>query len=122
MYKRDQYMSKLIEYKDSEFIKVITGVRRSGKSFLLKLFKEHLLETEEAQNIIFINFEDPEYFELSNHKSLYAYIKEQVNDVEGKVYFLFDEIQEVEGWQKLINGLRVVFECDIYITGSNASL
>lgn len=116
---RRHYLDKLILYKDTEFIKVITGVRRSGKSFLLKMLESNL--KEEDKQILFINFEHPETFHMHSATRLYEYIKEEV-DANQKVYFLFDEIQEVDGWQTLINGLRVAFDCDIYITGSNATL
>lgn len=120
MLKRDKYLKKLINYKDTEFIKVITGVRRSGKSTLLTLFKGYI-ENEGSNNILFLNFEHPDTYGIQDYKSLYEYIKLNVNEKE-KVYFLFDEIQEVKEWQKLINGLRVAYDCDIYITGSNATL
>ena len=120
MLKRDKYLNKLISYKDTEFIKVITGVRRSGKSTLLTLFKEYIIK-DGSNNILFLNFEHPDTFNIQDYKSLYEYIKLNINEKE-KVYFLFDEIQEVKEWQKLINGLRVAYDCDIYITGSNASL
>ena len=120
MLKRDIYLKKLINYKDTEFIKVITGVRRSGKSTLLTLFKEYIIN-DGSDNILFLNFEHPDTFDIQDYKSLYEYIKQNINEEE-KVYFLFDEIQEVKEWQKLINGLRVAYDCDIYITGSNASL
>lgn len=120
MLKRVKYLNKLIQYKDTEFIKVITGVRRSGKSTLLALFRQYI-KANGSNNIIFINFEHPDTFDMRDYKSLYEYIRLNVHE-EGKVYFLFDEIQEVEGWQKLVNGLRIAYDCDIYITGSNASL
>lgn len=118
---RENYLNKLIEYKDSEFIKVITGVRRSGKSFLLQMYKEYLETNFKSASIIYLNFEHPDNFSLNNWESLYKYIQENAEE-DKKVYFLFDEIQEVENWQKLINGLRVKYDCDIYITGSNASI
>lgn len=120
MLKRDKYLEKLILYKDTEFIKVITGVRRSGKSTLLLLFRNHL-KSEGINNILFINFEHPDTFKIQDYESLYEYIKSNVSKEE-KVYFLFDEIQEVKEWQKLVNGLRIAYDCDIYITGSNATL
>ncbi|HHX07671.1 MAG TPA: ATP-binding protein, partial [Erysipelothrix sp.] len=120
MLKRDKYLEKLILYKDTEFIKVITGVRRSGKSTLLLLFRNHL-KSEGINNILFLNFEHPDTFKIQDYESLYEYIKSNVSKEE-KVYFLFDEIQEVKEWQKLVNGLRIAYDCDIYITGSNATL
>lgn len=121
MLKRNKYLNKLIKAKDTEFIKVITGVRRSGKSTLLKLFNEYLLKEVDESQIMFINFEHPDTIEFQSSEKLYGYIKNNIKS-ESKIYFMFDEIQEVSGWQKLINGLRVAYDCDIYITGSNATL
>lgn len=107
---------------DTEFIKVITGVRRSGKSYLLLMIRDQLLKRGISEKqIIYLNFENPEYFDLLDYRKLYEYLKKKV-DKSKKTYFFFDEIQEVHEWQKLINGLRVAFDSDIYITGSNASL
>lgn len=122
MIERPLYMNKLKKMVDTEFIKVITGVRRSGKSFLLLMLRDYLLKKGIANDqIIYINFENPEYFDLLDYKSLYTYLKDRVNPTK-RTYFLFDEVQDVQNWQKLINGLRVAFDSDIYITGSNASL
>ena len=119
---RNIYLDKLIEFKDTDFIKVITGVRRSGKSSILRLFEKYLLsENIDKSQIIFINFEHPDFQNYLNDKSLYEYLL-KYTEVSQRYYFLFDEIQEVNAWQKLINGLRVKFDCDIYITGSNANL
>lgn len=122
MIKREQYLNKIITMVDSEFIKVITGVRRSGKSYLLLMLRDYLLENNvDSTQIHYINFEHPDNYYLQNADELYTYLKEKV-DSNRKCYFLFDEIQEVIGWQKLVNGLRVAFNSHIYITGSNASL
>ena len=119
---RNSYLNKLIEFKDTEFIKVITGVRRSGKSSILRLFEQHLLSSNiDKSQIIFMNFEHPDFQNYLDDKSLYEYLLKYTTENK-KYYFLFDEIQEVDSWQKLINGLRLKFECDIYITGSNANL
>lgn len=116
---RKHYLDKLIKYLDTEFIKVITGVRRSGKSFLLLMLKEKLLK--EDKQVLYLNFENPETFNIQHYDKLYQYIKDKINSSK-KVYFLFDEIGEVSEWQRLINGLRASFNCDIYLTGSNANL
>jgi predicted AAA+ superfamily ATPase len=116
---RAHYLEKLIKYLDTEFIKVITGVRRSGKSFLLKMLSNHL--SDNNKQVMYLNFEHPDTFNLHDASNLYEYIQKNVN-IDEKVYFLFDEIGEVLNWQKLINGLRVAYDCDIYITGSNAKL
>lgn len=121
MLQRHSYLTKLIQYKDTEFVKVISGVRRSGKSFLLKMFQEYLNTVVTDETIMFLNFEHPDTFGLLSYDALYRYIKEKI-DPNKKAYFLFDEIQEVNNWQKLVNGLRVAYNCDIYITGSNANL
>jgi len=119
---REKYLTTLIRYQDTEFVKVITGVRRSGKSFIMTLFKNHLSENGiNEKNIIYINFEHPEVESIKTAPALSNYLKSKVPE-SGKTYFLFDEIQEVNDWQKVINGLRVAYDSDIYITGSNASL
>lgn len=116
---RDGYLNQMIKYLDTEFIKVITGVRRSGKSFLLKMLKEHL--ADQNKQVMYLNFEHPDTFDIQTSEKLYNHIIKNI-DSNKKMYFLFDEIGEVENWQKLINGLRVAYDCDIYITGSNANL
>lgn len=123
MIERKNYLDWLKRTKDTEFVKVITGVRRSGKSVILDQYRRFLIsENVNEANIIFYNFEDPRNYKLNNFASLYEDIVSNVEGVNGKIYFIFDEIQEVEEWQKLINGLRVQFDSDIYITGSNANL
>ena len=119
---RQLYLDRISPAIDTEFIKIITGVRRSGKSFLLLMIKDILKSKNIAEEqIVYLNFEHPDNYPLQNSEALYQHLKEIV-DENRKVYFLFDEIQEVHGWQKLINGLRVAFDADIYLTGSNASL
>lgn len=120
--KREIYLNKLIEFKDTEFVKVITGVRRSGKSSILNMFNTYLLTNKiEPEQIISINFEHPDFQNLLTYANLYNHIV-KLTTKNQKYYFLFDEIQEVNEWQKLINGLRVKYDCDIYITGSNANI
>jgi uncharacterized protein len=116
---RSNYLDKLIKYMDIEFVKLITGVRRSGKSFLLKMLEEYL--HKQNKKTIYLNFEHPDTFGIQTADKLYEFIKTQVKTDE-RVYFLFDEIAEVDNWQKLINGLRIAFNCDIYLTGSNANM
>ena len=121
MIKREMYLNRLIDSKDTEFIKVITGVRRSGKSTLLLMFKEYLLNNGiNEKNIIYINFESVIYDEINDYKKLYQYIKDSL--AKGKNYILLDEVQNVDKWEKSINGLNIDFDVDIYITGSNAYL
>ena len=121
MIKRDNYLKKMIDAKDTELIKVITGVRRSGKSTLLQMFKDYLLENGiKEENIIHINFESAMYDDIKDYKDLYKYIKEKIK--KEKVYLLLDEVQNVKHWEKAINSFNVDFNIDIYITGSNAYL
>ena len=118
---REKYLNKMIMLKDTEFIKVITGLRRSGKSTLMQMFKEYLLNNQvKEDNIIYMNFESALYDDIKNYKDLYQFIKEKIK--KNKVYLLLDEIQNVESWEKAINSLKVDFDIDIYITGSNAYL
>ena len=118
---RKQYLNRLIEAKDTEFIKVITGVRRSGKSTLLLMFKDHLLNNNvKEENIIHINFESARYDEIKNYKDLYNYVKSKLS--KGKNYILLDEVQNIDSWEKAVNSINVDFNVDIYITGSNAYL
>lgn len=121
MQNRDNYLQKLIDFKDKKVIKVINGLRRSGKSTLLKLFIDYLKKNCESDyNIIYLNFESLEYGDM-NYKSLYNEIKNKIN-VSKKTYLFFDEIQLIKHWEKAINSLFVDFNVDIYITGSNAYL
>lgn len=119
---REQYLNRLISFKDTEFVKVLTGVRRSGKSFILNMFRDYLISSGiEANHIVYINFEHPDTETIKNAPALQAHLKSLLGH-SGKTYFLFDEIQEVEDWQKVINGLRVAYDSDIYLTGSNATM
>lgn len=120
MIDRPFYFNKLKTYKDNEQIKVISGVRRSGKSSLLLLWQEFLHENEKNAEIIYLNFEHPDTFYLHEGAELYNYLKTKVTAK--RVYFLFDEIQLVNDWQRYVNGLRVAFDCDIYLSGSNSEL
>lgn len=121
MINRELYINKLLAYKDTEFIKVITGIRRCGKSSLLKLFMEKILEDNKKSNVIYMNFESFEFDDIKNYKDMYNKIKERINKKE-KNYILLDEVQRVEEWEKAVNALTVDFNSDIYITGSNAYL
>lgn len=121
MINRENYMNKLLTYKDTEFIKVITGIRRCGKSSLLKLFINKLKEENSKANVIYMNFESFEFDKIIDYKDMYNEIKKQIKS-EGKTYILLDEVQRVTNWEKCVNALTVDFNCDIYITGSNAYL
>ena len=110
---RENYWNTLIDAKDTEFIKVITGVRRSGKSTLLLMYKEYLINNNIAENrIIHINFESAMYDYIRNYKDLYEEIKNKLS--KEKTYRLLDEVQTVNEWEKAINSLNVDFNVDIY--------
>ena len=122
MKKRDLYLNKLINFKDKPIIKVITGIRRCGKSTLLKLFKQYLLDNNVPnKNIVYVNLESMQFDNIKEYKLLYNYIKDNI-ELNSKTYLLLDEIQEVKNWERAINSFMVDFDVDIYITGSNAWL
>ena len=119
---RKEYLSRLLAWKNEQVIKVVTGIRRCGKSTLLKQFQEHLLEEGVSQEqIISINFEDLDYEDLLDYKALYAYIKERLCP-DKMTYIFLDEIQKVDSFQKAVDSLFIKENTDIYITGSNAYL
>lgn len=121
MIKREKYLKQLIDYKDINLIKIITGLRRSGKSTLLMQFKEYLLtQNIKEKNIIYMNFESAEWYDIKDYKDLYKYVESKIG--KNKLYILLDEVQYVEKWEKAINSMHVDMDCDIYITGSNAYL
>lgn len=119
---RTEFLNKLKSYKDKQVIKVITGIRRCGKSTLMKMFMNYLLENGVEKNqIIFLNFEDFDNYELLDPKNLHAYIKERL--VSGKMTYVFlDEIQNVQDFQRVVDSLFLNPQIDIYMTGSNAYL
>ena len=118
---RDIYLNKLIKFQDTEPVKVITGIRRCGKSSLLKLMICHLIECGVSESqIIEMNFESYEFIHMTAAQ-LYAYVKDRLIP-EKRLYLFLDEIQKISGWEEVINAFRVDFYCDIYITGSNAYL
>ena len=118
---RDRYLKKLIGFQDTEPVKVITGIRRCGKSSLLKLMIRHLRETGIGQEqIVEMNFESHDFRSMTSDE-VYHYVKEKV--VPGKrMYLFFDELQRIDAWEDAVNSFRVDLDCDIYITGSNAYL
>lgn len=123
MIKREMYMSRIRPFIGTELIKVMTGIRRCGKSVMLELIKQELIESGvNPAQFISINFEDMNYAHLQTAKALHDEITKRADDIDGKVYLFFDEIQEVKDWEKCINSFRVSLNCDIYITGSNAKL
>ncbi len=123
MIKREQYMQRIRPFIDGDLIKVLTGIRRSGKSVMLELIQEELVAVGVSrEQIIAINFENMSNAHLCNAIALHETIIQRANEIQGKVYLFFDEIQEVTGWEKCVNSFRVELNCDIYITGSNAKL
>lgn len=123
MIKRELYMKRIRPFIGSNLIKVMTGIRRCGKSVMLELIKQELIESGvNPIQFISINFEDLNYSHLQTAKSLHDEITNRAKDIDGKVYLFFDEIQEVKDWEKCINSFCVSLDCDIYITGSNAKL
>ncbi len=123
MIKRKLYLDRICDYIDDPMIKIIKGVRRSGKTEILKMIYDELISKGiEKKQIIYINFESFTSQKYSDFNELYKYIVEQYNQVNKKIYILLDEIQEVEFWEKAIRSLRIDITCDIYITGSNAHM
>lgn len=111
----------MIETKDLNLIKVITGVRRSGKSTLLLQFKDYLTNSGiDKNNIIYMSFESAEWYDIKNYRDLYNYIKSKYNGT--KLYLLLDEVQNIGEWEKAVNSFLVDIDADIYVTGSNANL
>lgn len=142
---RPEYLNQLIEHKDVDLVKIVTGIRRCGKSSLLNLFHKHLLNSGVSEDhIIHINLESLKYRNITNYTELYDYISKRIpsdcmEDGESRVasqnatesynaskstktYLIFDELQAVEDWQKAVESFRIDFNVDIYITGSNAYL
>lgn len=119
--RRDNYLNKLIAFQDTEPVKVITGIRRCGKSSLLKLMIEHLKDTGVLpEQIIEMNFESFEFRNMSSD-DVYNYVKELLIP-DKRMYLFFDELQRINAWEDAVNAFRVDFNCDIYVTGSNAYL
>jgi len=117
---RQEYLDKLIAFKDKQIIKVVTGIRRCGKSTLLEIFQDYLLKQGVLpEQIIAINFEDYDYEELTNGAKLHAYIKEHM--VKGKTTYIFlDEVHHIDDFAKVVDSLYIKKDIDLYITGSNA--
>ena len=119
---RTEYMQRLKAFKDNKIIKVVTGLRRSGKSTLLEMFRDELLQSGvQPEQIQYINFELMKYDAVRNYKQLYDLVTEKALP-DKKNYLFFDEIQQVSGWEKTVNSLSLEYDADIYVTGSNAYL
>ena len=119
---RPQYLNQLIQNKDVDLVKIVTGIRRCGKSSLLDLFHKYLTENGVPDaHIIHMNMESLRYRDLTNYLFFYDYVSKRISQ-DGKTYLIFDELQAVEHWEKAIESFRLDFDVDIYITGSNAYL
>jgi len=119
--RRDLYLNKLIAFQDTEPVKVVTGIRRCGKSSLLKLMQQHLKDSGIRENqIVAMNFESYAFKDFTSD-DFYNYVKERVLPNE-RMYLFFDEVQRIDKWEDAVNSFRVDFDCDIYVTGSNAYL
>ena len=119
---RPEYLEQLIQNKDVDLVKIVTGIRRCGKSSLLELFHRYLRENGVPEaKVIHMNLESLRYRELTDYLSFYDHISERISG-DGKTYLIFDELQAVEHWEKAIESFRLDFDVDIYITGSNARL
>ncbi len=122
MISRPLYIKQLVPFIDKPQVKILTGIRRSGKSTILGLLQKQLIESGIApEQILVMNFESFAYADFKTAKSLYEYVKDKIENGQ-KYYLLLDEIQEVEQWEKAINSFLVDFEVDIYLTGSNSHL
>ena len=118
---RTQYLDKLIAFQDTEPVKVVTGIRRCGKSSLLKLMVQHLKNTGKTEDqIIEMNFESHDFKNMKSD-DIYEYVKTRIVP-DKRMYLFFDELQRVNAWEDAVNSFRVDFDCDIYVTGSNAYL
>lgn len=122
MIPRDIYMKTLLSFKDKDMVKIVTGIRRCGKSTLLDMFSDNLLKSGvPSENIIRLNFESLKYEAINDYRALYKEVSGRMGKI-GKYYVILDEVQMVPGWMRAVNSLRVDFDVDIYITGSNAYL
>ncbi len=121
MLERKEYLEKLKTWKDKDLIKVVTGIRRCGKSTLFELFIDFLKQSQVSEDhIISLNLESPEY-DFKNYRELYNYVKSQITD-NNNYYVFLDEVQNIEEFQKAVDGLYIIKNVDVYITGSNAFL
>ncbi len=123
MIKRELYINKIRPFFNKNIIKILVGMRRSGKSVMLQLIKNELIETgAKEEQFIYVNFESEKNSPLKYSDILYKFVLDKTKEITGKAYIMLDEIQEVDEWQKVINSFMVDCDADIYITGSNAKL
>ena len=119
---REKYISKIKPFINKPVIKILTGMRRVGKSSLLHIIKDEILKDVADENKIYINFEATNLLSINNVNSLLEYLKPLLEDVKGKVYFFFDEIQVIDGWEQVISDLKHNRDYDIFLTSSNKKL
>lgn len=123
MFERELYMRQIRPFMNRPFIKVIAGIRRCGKSVVLQLIAKELeCQGVRKDHIVYMNFESFEWMDVADAKSLYLHVKNVVERMEGKVYVLLDEVQEVKEWEKAVNSFMVDWDVDVYVTGSNSRL
>lgn len=123
MIQRETYLRRIRPFINGELVKVLTGIRRSGKSVMLELIQQELLASGvNPEQFIILNFEKMENAGLCTAEALHGEILKRASVIHGRTYLFFDEIQEVENWEKCVNSLRATLDCDIYLTGSNAKL
>ena len=122
MIKREIYLKRIRPFYESEMVKVITGIRRCGKSTILRQIIDEIRESGiEENHIIYVNFEDYRYRKISNADALYEYVEEKITDSK-KYYLFFDEIQNVDEFELVVNSFRATHNTSIFITGSNSKL
>ena len=122
MYMRQTYLDTLQSFKDRESIKIITGIRRSGKSVILRQFRSLLLKEAAEDHVIYLDFESLENTRnIISYTDLYDFVKSKIKD-KGRYYLLLDEISFVEGWQRAVVSLKSDVDCDLYLTGANAKM
>ena len=120
---RKQYLQQVEPFINQDLVKIFVGIRRSGKTVLLRQIRDLLLERGvSGQRVLLMNLESARYRRMALAGKLYDYITEQAQSAAGKLYIMLDEVQEIPEWQVLVNSLRVDFDCDIYLTGSNSTL
>lgn len=123
VFERPIYLNKMLQFKDSDAVKILAGVRGSGKSSLMKLYKMHLInEGIPVRNIVYMNFEGNDYQSINNEEKLRTVLNNLNLQIQDRIYWLFDEIQLVTGWQLVINDLKVDYDCDVVVAGSDADI
>ena len=120
--RRSRYLDRLIAFQDTDLIKIVTGIRRCGKSTLLDMMRDYLAQQGvPAERLLTFKMESLEYAGITDYLTFYRMVRERIDGIDHP-YLFFDELQNVEGWEKAVNSLRVDLPCDIYVTGSNAFL